>query len=67
MQIEMAGYVARTNEERTPKQLFFGWLPKMCATHGQRLRWRDKVRQNLRDFQIEEGAWYQLAQERNHW
>ena len=45
------------DEERTPKQLLFGWLPKMRATHGPRLRWIDKPRQDSRNFQIEEGAW----------
>ena len=32
------GYVAKTHEERTPKQLLFGWLPKMRPTHNPQLR-----------------------------
>ena len=61
------GHVARMSEERIPKQLLFGWLPKTRPTHRPWLRWRDKVRQDLRNCQITEGAWYQLAQERDHW
>ena len=41
----------------------------VCAppAHGQRLRWRDKVRCDLKSFQIEERTWYQTANERDPW
>ena len=48
------GHVARMNEDRTPKQHLFGWLPKTRPTHSPRLRWRDKVKQDLRNCQIAE-------------
>ena len=35
--------------DRIPKKLLFGWLPQTRPAHGAKLRWRDKVRQDLRD------------------
>jgi len=58
------GHVARMGDDRLPKQLLFGWLPQRQPPHGVKLRWRDKVRQDLKKFHIEEAGWYVLAQDR---
>ena len=38
-----------------------------CLAHGAKLRWRDKVRQDLKRFCIAEAGWYCLAQDRTIW
>ena len=40
--------------DRIPKKLLFGWLPQTRPAHGAELRWRDKVRQDLKRFSIPE-------------
>ena len=50
------------SDTRYPKCLLFGWLPQKCPTHGAKLHWRGKVRQNLnkcripRDFMVGRGS-----------
>ena len=61
------GHVARMNDNRLPKQLLFGWLPQCRPPHGVKLRWRDRVRRDLRTFHIDEAGWYVLAQDRREW
>ena len=61
------GHVARMNDDCTPKRLLFGWLPNRRPAHGTKLRWRDRARKDLKNFNIEESSWYQVAQDRNRW
>ena len=61
------GHVARMEDDRLPKRVLFGWLPQRRPPHGVELRWRDKVRQDLKKFHIEEAGWYVLAQDRQEW
>ena len=61
------GHVARMENNRLPKQLLFGWLPQRRPAHGTKLRWKDKVRKDLKRLNIEESRWYQIAQDRNQW
>ena len=35
--------------------------------HGCKLRWRDRVRKDLKRFKIDEGRWYRDAKERGLW
>ena len=61
-------HVARMEEEdRIPKRLLFGWLPQRRPAHGTRMRWRDRVRKDLKRFGIAESSWYKVAQERGCW
>ena len=41
------GHTARMGDDRIPKKLLSGWLPQIQPVHGAKLRWRDKVRQDL--------------------
>ena len=41
------GHVARMSDARYPKKLLFSWLPQKHPAHGAKLRWWDKVRQDL--------------------
>ena len=61
------GHTARMDDVRIPKRLLFGWLPRSRPAHGVKLRWRDKVRQDLKRFCIAEAGWYCLAQDRTIW
>ena len=61
------GHVARMSESRIPKQLLFGWLPQPRPAHGPRKRWRDRVQQDLKCFNIDGSRWFELAQDRAAW
>ena len=55
------GHVARMEDQRLPKKILFGWLPQRRPAHGTKMRWRDRVRKDLRKFGIEESSWFRLA------
>ena len=59
------GHVARMPEDRLPKQLFFGWLPRTRPAHGPRLRWKDRIAADLKNLQV--NSWYTTAQARVKW
>ena len=58
------GHTSRMSWDRIPKKLLFGWLPQTLPAHGAKLRWRDKVRQDLKRFTIPENYWYRLCEDR---
>ena len=59
--LQWLGHVARMEDSRLPKQFLFGWLSHPRPAHGVKLRWRDKVRRDLKTFHINENTWYALA------
>ena len=61
------GYLARMEDTRLLKRLLYGWLPQCIPAYGTKLRWRDRVRKDLKRFHIDERIWYRIAQERGHW
>ena len=61
------GHLARMGDHRLPKQMLFGWLPQPRPPHGPRVRWWDRIRKDLKLFQIGEGGWYVVAQNRDKW
>ena len=65
--LQWLGYVARMDDSCLPKQLLFGWLSHPRLAHGVKLRWRDKVRRDLKIFRINESTWYGLAHDRQSW
>jgi len=58
--------IARMCDDRIPKQILFGWLPQTRPAHGVKLRWCDKVKEDLKNFSISDSC-YHLAQDRCLW
>ena len=61
------GHLARMEDHRLPKKILFGWLPQHRPAHGTKMRWQDRVRKDMKKFQIEERSLVGLAQVRNGW
>ena len=56
------GHVSRMEDRRLPKKLLFGWLQKRRPAHGTKMRWRDKVRKDMKKFNIKDDEWCLTAQ-----
>ena len=52
--LEWLGHVARMPDHRIPKSVLFGWLPHVRPRCGPRRRWKDVVRRDLKDINVEE-------------
>ena len=61
------GHLGRMCDSRLPKQILFGWLFQCHPPHAIKLRWRDRVRKDLKHFNISESDWYVVAQDRDKW
>ena len=61
------GHLARIGDHCLPKEMLFGWLPQCHSPHGVRLCWRDRMRQDLKCFHINESNCYVAVQERDQW
>ena len=53
-------------DDHIPKRILFGWLPQTRPAHGVKLKWRDKAKQDLKNFSISD-SWHHLAQGRCLW
>ena len=54
------GHVARMQEDHIPKRHLFGWLTHRRPMHGCKLRWRDRIRKDLKRFKINEGRYIEV-------
>ena len=61
------GHVSRMEDRRPPKKLLFGWLQKRRPAHDTKMRWRDKVRKDMKKFNIKDDGWCLTAQDRRVW
>ena len=61
------GHVSRMEDRRLPKKLLFGWLQKRRPAHGTKMRWRDKVKKDMKKFNIKDDKWCLTAQDRRVW
>ena len=59
--LEWLGHVARMPDHRIPKSVLFGWLPQAHPRCGPRRRWKDVVRRDLKDIDVEDSGWYSEA------
>ena len=58
------GHLSRMEDDRLPKKMLFGWLPQCRPEHGTKLRWKDRVRQDLKKFKVVEDSWFPTSQDR---
>ena len=65
--LKCLGHLTKLDKDRIPKRKLFGWLSQQRRTHGNKTRWRDRARKDLKKFDIEEGSWYKVPQERGSW
>ena len=62
------GHLRRMNNNRIPKQIFYGELKMGKRPRGRpKLRYKDVCRKSLKEFEIEEGRWEEAAENRKKW
>ena len=67
-QVRWCGHVVRMGEERIPKQLFYGQIHDSSRREGRPLlRYKDKLKDNLKRIEIDVGNWENLAADRKAW
>ena len=59
--MEWLGHLARMPDQRMPKAALFGWLPQPRPRGGPRRRWRDVIKKDLKQIDVEETEWYEEA------
>ena len=67
-QLRWAGHVARMDDDRLPKQIFFSELCNGTRPTGRPLlRFKDTLKATLTDCKIDQASWTTLAQDRSAW
>ena len=67
-QLRWAGHVVRMEDNRIPKQCFYGELA--CGKrprHGPKKRFKDTIKNNLKSFKMPVDNWEELAMNRAEW
>lgn len=68
LQLRWSGHVVRMDDSRLPKQLFYGQLEHYKRNPGgQKLRYKDTLKNNLKACRISTESWEDLARQRCAW
>ena len=59
--LEWLSHLARMDDDRLPKFALFSWLPKPRPRCWPKRRWRDVVRRDLKDIEVDEKVRYEEA------
>ena len=67
-QLMWTGHVRRMSDKQLPKNVFYGELKEGKRSQGgQKKRYKDTLKNSLKDFDIPMGPWDPTAQERSKW
>ncbi|XP_014784919.1 uncharacterized protein LOC106879754 [Octopus bimaculoides] len=67
-QMRLVGHLARMQDDRLPKQLFYGELQRgKRPRHNPKKRFRDAVESNLKALNVKVEDWEQMTQDRSVW
>ena len=67
-QLLWTGHVLRMPDKQLPKKVFHGELKEGKRSQGgQKKRYKDTLKDTLKDFDIPMGPWESTAQERSKW
>ena len=64
--MQWLGHLARMSNTRMPKQILFGRLKKVRPFHGVKMRWKGRVKKDMRSLKIY-NHWFDRAQDRKGW
>ena len=61
LRLEWLGHLARMPDHWIPKFCLFGWLTEPRPRCGPRRRWRDVIKWDLQEIDVDESEWYEEA------
>ena len=68
MQLRWTGHIARMDDNRIPKMIFYGELENGTRrVGGQKLRYKDVTKRHLKAMNINVENWEEQAKERSSW
>ena len=59
--LEWLSHLACMADHRIPTSALFGWLPQVRPRRGPRRRWKDVIRRDLKDIEMNKSKWYEEA------
>ncbi|VDL98625.1 unnamed protein product [Schistocephalus solidus] len=68
VQLRWSDHLVRVEDERLPKRIFYGGVATGARRHGdQKRRYKDTLKKSLKQLQINQATWEDLAQDRPAW